>query len=72
MGTHKVRYRKETLEIRPVIEYSIFFEGEEPIDVQETLKSFDRKLLIRMTALLSLHYGNLHFPDQYFGKNIPY
>lgn len=64
MGTHKVRYRKETLEIRPVIEYSIFFEGEEPIDVQETLKSFDRKLLIRMTALLSLHYGNLHFPDE--------
>ena len=62
--THKFRYRKETLEIRPVIEYTIFFEGESPIDVKETLKSFDRNQLIRMTTLLSLHYGNLHLPDE--------
>lgn len=55
--------RQTTLEIRRIIEYSAFFVGEEPIDIRATLKHFSRNTLVRMAAILSLHYGNMCFPD---------
>ena len=55
--------RQTTLEIRRIIEYSSFFVGEEPIDIRATLKHFSRNTLVRMAAILSLHYGNMCFPD---------
>lgn len=55
--------RHTTLEIRRIIEYSDFFVGEEPIDIKATLKHFNRGILIRMAAILSLHYGNMCFPN---------
>ena len=55
--------RQTTLEIRRIIEYSAFFVGEEPIDIRATLKHFSRGVLVRMAAMLSLHYGNMCFPD---------
>lgn len=55
--------RQTTFEIRRIIEYSDFFVGEEPIDIRATLKHFSRGILVRMAAILSLHYGNMCFPD---------
>lgn len=55
--------KQTTLEIRRVIEYSNFFVGEETIDVRATLRRFNRCTLVRMAAILSLHYGNLSWPD---------
>ena len=55
--------KQTTIEIRRIVEYSTFFVGEEPIDITETLKLFSRIILIRMAAILSLHYGNLSWPD---------
>ncbi len=55
--------KQAELEIRRIIEYSAFFEGEDPIDIRATLKHFNRSTLVRMAAILSLHYGNMCFPD---------
>lgn len=55
--------KQPELEIRRIIEYSAFFEGEDPIDIRDTLKHFNRSTLVRMAAILSLHYGNMCFPD---------
>ena len=55
--------KKRVIEIRRVIEYYQFFEGEKRIDVVDTLKLFSRHKLIRMATVLSLFYGNLHIPD---------
>ena len=55
--------KQTTLEIRRIIEYSDFFVGEKPIDIRATLKRFNRDTLVRMSAILSLHYGNMCFPD---------
>ena len=55
--------KQTTLEIRRIIEYSDFFVGEKPIDTRATLKRFNRDTLVRMSAILSLHYGNMCFPD---------
>jgi hypothetical protein len=52
-----------TLVIRRVIEYGDFFVGEDPIDISATLKRFSRNTLVRMAAVLSLHYGNMCWPD---------
>ena len=51
------------LVLRRVIEYKDFFAGEEPIDVQATLKRFSRSSLVRMVAIMSLHYGNMDWPS---------
>jgi len=67
-----------TLEIRRVVEYSDFFVGEKPIDIGITLKGFSRATLIRMAAILSLHYGKMSWPNEiaFFSdcskKHIPY
>lgn len=53
----------DTFEICRVIEYSAFFPELDPIDLQAVLKSYDREELIKMALLLSLHYGNLYFPN---------
>ena len=50
-------------QIRRVIEYSEFFKGEKPIDIPATLKLYNRNTLVRMAAILSLHYGNMYVPD---------
>lgn len=50
-------------EIRRVVEYSAFFVDDAPMDVPATLKRFNRYTLIRMASVLSIHYGNLCFPD---------
>lgn len=49
--------------LRMVIEYRDFFIDEKPIDIPATLKLFSRENLVRIASLLSLHYGNLLFPD---------
>ena len=55
--------KKTTYCIRRVIEYSEFFYGEKPIDIPATLKQYSRNKLVRMATILSLHYGNMHIPD---------
>lgn len=67
------------LEIRRIIEYSAFFVGDAPIDIRATLKHFNRNALVRMAAILSLHYGNMSFPDKEYTlfsesskKHLPY
>lgn len=68
-----------TLEVRRIIEYSSFFVGEKPIDIKATLKHYNRNTLVRMAAILSLHYGNMCWPDpkntlfsESSKKHIPY
>lgn len=80
----KLKYKQDmkvqtTLEIRLVIEYSSFFYGEKPIDINEALKRFKRDDLVKIATLLSLHYGNMSFPDdqntlfsESSKKHIPY
>lgn len=53
----------DTFKICRVIEYSSFFPELKPLDLQAALKSYDREELIRMALLLSLHYGNMYFPN---------
>ena len=55
--------KQTTYHIRRVLEYSEFFKDETPIDIQATLKLYNRNTLVRMAAILSLHYGNMHVPD---------
>lgn len=55
--------KQTTLKIRRIIEYRDFFVNENPIDISTTLKRFSRNTLVRMAAILSLHYGNMCFPD---------
>lgn len=71
--------KQTTLEIRRVIEYRQFFAGEAPIDISTVLKSYSRNILVRMAAVLSLHYGNMCWPDpkstlfsESSKKHIPY
>lgn len=54
---------QNTLEFRKVVEYSSFFVGEESIDIGETLKQYNRNMLIRMAVVLSHHYGNMSMPN---------
>ena len=54
---------KNTFKIRRVVGYSEFFPGEKPIDIFATLKLYSRTKLVRMAAILSLHYGNMSIPD---------
>lgn len=54
---------KPSFQIRRVVEYRDFFKGEDPIDIRATLKCFSRNTLVRMAAILSLHYGNLSWPN---------
>lgn len=49
--------------IRRVVEYGEFFVGEAPLDITATLKLYNRNILVRMAAVLSLHYGNMCVPD---------
>ena len=56
-------YKQMTYHIRRVLEYSEFFQGEVHIDIVATLKQFNRNELVRMAAILSLHYGNMYIPD---------
>lgn len=56
-------YKQMTYHIRRVLEYSEFFQGEAPIDIVATLKQFNRNELVRMAAILSLHYGNMYISD---------
>ena len=55
--------KQTTYHIRRVLEYSEFFKDSSPIDIPATLKLYSRNTLLRMAAILSLHYGNMHFPD---------
>lgn len=52
-----------TYYIRKVLEYSEFFVEEEPIDIPAILKLYNRNTLVRMAAILSLHYGNMCVPN---------
>ena len=56
-------YKQTTYHIRRILEYSEFFKGEDSIDIPSTLKLFNRNTLVRMAAILSLHYGFMHIPD---------
>ena len=71
--------KQTTCRIRRVLEFSEFFKGEKPIDIPATLKLYNRNTLVRMAAILSLHYGNMHIPDNerslfsdYSKKHIPH
>ena len=55
--------RHTTIRVRRVVEYCDFFVGESSIDISSTLKLYNRNLLVRMGAVLSLHYGNICVPD---------
>lgn len=55
---------QSTIQLRHVVEYSNFFVGEAQIDICSTLKLYSRKMLVRMAAILSLHYGNMCIPDE--------
>lgn len=52
-----------TIRLRRVVVYSDFFVGEKPIDIDATLKLFNRNILVRTAAILSLHFGNVCVPD---------
>ena len=51
------------IEIRRVVEYSALFPNEKPLDVIKVLKTFNRLEVIRCATLVSLHYGNMPFPN---------
>ena len=55
--------KQTTYHIRRVLEYSEFFKDASPIDIPATLKLYNRNTLVRMAAILSLHYGNMQVPD---------
>lgn len=55
---------QSTIQLRHVVEYSNFFVDEAQIDICSTLKLYSRKMLVRMAAILSLHYGNMCIPDE--------
>lgn len=46
-----------------VVEYSDFFHDEAPINIQDVLKMFDRTTLVKTSAVLTSHYGNMSFPN---------
>ena len=52
------------IQSRLVVEYSNFFVDEAQIDICSTLKLYSRNALVRMAAILSLHYGNMCIPDE--------
>lgn len=56
-------YTQTTYHIRRILDYSEFFKGEDPLDIPSTLKLFNRNKLVWMVAIISLHYGNMHIPD---------
>lgn len=49
--------------VRRVLEYTSFFNTKTELDVISILKKFSRSDLIRMAALLSLHFGNFEMPN---------
>lgn len=55
--------KQTTIRLRRVVEYSDFFVDEKPIDIDATLKLFNRNILVRTAAILSLHFGNVCVPD---------
>lgn len=55
--------QQTTFRIRRVVEYGDFFVGEAPLDITATLKLYNRNILVRMAAVLSLHYGNMCVSD---------
>lgn len=55
--------KQTTYHIRRVLEYSEIFKDASPIDIPATLKLYDRNTLLLMEAILILHYGNMHVPD---------
>lgn len=56
--------KKSELSLRRVLEYTSFFNDKNELDVIAVLKKFNRSDIIRMAALLSLHYGNFEMPNQ--------
>ena len=71
--------KQTTIRVRRVVEYSDFFVSETPVDVDATLKLYNRNTLIRTAAVLSLHFGNMCLPDnektlfsESSKKHIPY
>lgn len=61
-----------TYKIMRVVEYSEFFPDEKAIDIPSVLKTFKRNTLVKMASILSLHFGNMTFPNAHstlFSKN---
>ena len=56
--------KKSKLYLRRILEYTSFFNDKKELDVIAVLKKFNRSDLVRMAALLSLHYGNFEMPNQ--------
>lgn len=56
--------KKSKLYLRRILEYTSFFNDKKELDVTAVLKKFNRSDLVRMAALLSLHYGNFEMPNQ--------
>lgn len=52
-----------SVEVRKIVEYKEFFVDEEPIEIGAALRLFSRNTLVRMATILSLHYGNICWPD---------
>lgn len=55
--------KQTTFHIRRVLEYSEFFKDAPPIGIPATFKLYNRNTLVRMAVIFSLHYGNMHIPD---------
>lgn len=55
--------KKDTYELKQVLEYTIFFNEKKELDIISVLKRYNRITLIKMTAVLSHHYGNFEMPN---------
>ena len=55
--------KKDTYELKQVLEYNSFFNEKKELDIISVLKRYNRITLIKMTAVLSHHYGNFEMPN---------
>jgi hypothetical protein len=55
--------KKDTYELKQVLEYTIFFNEKKELDIISVLKRYNRITLVKMAAVLSHHYGNFEMPN---------
>jgi hypothetical protein len=65
--------KKDTYELKQVLEYTIFFNEKKELDIISVLKRYKRTTLVKMAAVLSHHYGNFEMPNNgktFFQKKV--
>ncbi len=55
--------KKDTYELKQVLEYNSFFNEKKDLDIISVLKRYKRTTLVKMAAVLSHHYGNFEMPN---------